>query len=662
MKRSMSLAMKIGLGFGGLILVMAIIGIVNWQAQKNLKAGEVLLGKGQQCVDTVNACGALRRDFAIYKFDKLPGSDKNAAEAWQAKYDELVNNLNDLKGSAGLSGEEKAKVDQVLDIGKPYKAAFETLKSTQESKDEAFDSWRKIGVSITEIVGGLEGSFGAHLEKALTEKSADDYVKWSTIQKDFQENINARFLLLRTKAVYLLATEKDAEWDGYTKQLAVTREGLAQWADSTKGDAELQKIAAQVGDGLKGYESAGERMHASILKDRETTGQLLALAKDLVGKMSSISSDLNQEMNATMARASVTSLVLILIGSVLGIVVAIFTTLSITRPINRVIKGMTSGSEQVSSASTQVASASQSLAQGASEQASSLEETSSSLEEMSSMTRQNADNANQANVVAKESSENAETGVDSMKRMTEAIERIKNSASETAKIIKTIDEIAFQTNLLALNAAVEAARAGEAGKGFAVVAEEVRNLARRSAEAAKNTADLIEGAQKNAEAGVAVTAEVAKNLGGIKDSAGKVAALIAEIAAASKEQSQGIDQINTAVAEMDKVVQQNAANAEESSSAAEELSSQSQELNAMVADLVRIIGGSSAEHVTTKPRKADIATAARVIVSKREVLPAPKSSPATRHTKGNGHAEQSGTKSAKPEQVIPLDDVELKRF
>jgi methyl-accepting chemotaxis protein len=286
-----------------------------------------------------------------------------------------------------------------------------------------------------------------------------------------------------------------------------------------------------------------------------------------------------------------TGLVLGGIITLLSLGLGVGITRSITKPINRVIVALTAGSEQVSSASGQVSSASQELAQGANEQASSLEETSSALEEMASMTRQNADNANQANAVARQAADLAGTGVDSMKRMTEAIDKIKTSASETAKIIKTIDEIAFQTNLLALNAAVEAARAGEAGKGFAVVAEEVRNLARRSAEAAKNTADLIEGAQKNAEAGVSVTAEVAKNLGGIRDNAGKVATLIAEIAAASKEQSQGIDQVNTAVSEMDKVVQQSAANAEESASASKELSSQAEELGAMVTQLVGIVGG-----------------------------------------------------------------------
>jgi hypothetical protein len=286
---------------------------------------------------------------------------------------------------------------------------------------------------------------------------------------------------------------------------------------------------------------------------------------------------------------SITILVICLVLIITALGVVIYT--GITKPIGRVIAGLTDGSSHMTSASAQVTDASQQLADGASRQASSLEETSASLQQMASMTRQNADTASHANAAARDAHTMAEQGVGSMKRMAEAIERIKHSSDETAKIIKTIDEIAFQTNLLALNAAVEAARAGEAGKGFAVVAEEVRNLARRSAEAAKNTANLIDESQKNAEAGVSVSMDVAKNLASIQDSASKTAALIAEITAASKEQSLGIDQINTAVSEMDKVVQQNAANAEESASAAAELSNQSNELNAMIMDLRRIVGG-----------------------------------------------------------------------
>ncbi len=287
--------------------------------------------------------------------------------------------------------------------------------------------------------------------------------------------------------------------------------------------------------------------------------------------------------------------ILSIIGIVAAVVItaiSVFFARSISKPIQRIIAGLTEGSEQVSSAAGQVSSASQSLAEGATEQAAGLEETSSSLEEMSSMTKQNADNAQQANALAGEARKAADTGSDSMGRMNQAIQDIQKSSDETAKIIKVIDEIAFQTNLLALNAAVEAARAGEAGKGFAVVAEEVRNLAMRSAEAAKNTSSLIEESVKNSNNGVDIAQEVGKVLGEIVQSVGKTTDLVSEIAAASQEQAQGIDQVNTAVAQMDKVTQQNAANAEESASASEELSAQAGSMSEIVGQLVALVGGS----------------------------------------------------------------------
>ncbi len=237
---------------------------------------------------------------------------------------------------------------------------------------------------------------------------------------------------------------------------------------------------------------------------------------------------------------------------------------------------------QVSSASSQIASSSQAVANGASEQASALEETSSSLESMSGMTKQAADNAQQASALAATARSAATEGSAAMEQMTGAMAKIKTSAEGTSQIIKDINEIAFQTNLLALNAAVEAARAGEAGRGFAVVAEEVRSLALRSKEAANKTEELIRQSVKEAGEGEVTATHVNEKLSEIVVSVSKVTEIVAEIAASAKEQAAGIGQVTTAVGEMDKVTQQNAASSEESSSAATELAGQSQELAAMI--------------------------------------------------------------------------------
>ncbi len=264
---------------------------------------------------------------------------------------------------------------------------------------------------------------------------------------------------------------------------------------------------------------------------------------------------------------------------------------STVRPVFLATDFLNRASEEVTSAANQISSASQFLAEGASEQASSLEETSSSLEEMSSMTKQNADNANQAKAMMAETKKIVEKVDNHMSKMAGAIAEISRTSEKTGKIIKTIDEIAFQTNLLALNAAVEAARAGEAGAGFAVVADEVRNLAMRAAEAAKNTNNLIDNTIKAVKQGNELTSETQEAFRENVTVAGKVRQLIDEIAAASQEQAHGISQVNTAIAEMDKVIQKTAANAEESAAAAEELNSQAEQMKGYVADLLAVVSG-----------------------------------------------------------------------
>jgi methyl-accepting chemotaxis protein len=327
-------------------------------------------------------------------------------------------------------------------------------------------------------------------------------------------------------------------------------------------------------------------------------------------------------------------------GLVLGFcVMGLLTGRSLVKPLRRVAETLSSGAQHASSAAGQVSASSQSLAQGVSEQAAALEQTTSALEEMSSMTKKNAETAQQAAGLSSEAQKSATKGNGAMGKMSSAINDIQKSATETAKIIKVIDEIAFQTNLLALNAAVEAARAGEAGKGFAVVAEEVRNLAMRSAEAAKNTAAMIEESVNNAKNGVTIAAEVGKSLEEITTTATKVNSLVGEIAAASKEQAQGIDQVNTAVSQMDKVTQSNAASAEESASAAEELSGQSVQVGEMVRELAALVGNvgmtGAAAHVARGPAARKSAGATKAVAPK-PAAPAKKA----------------------PAQMIPLDDKE----
>jgi len=288
----------------------------------------------------------------------------------------------------------------------------------------------------------------------------------------------------------------------------------------------------------------------------------------------------------------------------LSLVISIGIAKRITSPINKVIKGLINSSRQVALASAEVSSASQSLADGASKQAAGLQETSASIEEMASMTKQNADNANQANALMGETGGIVDQANQSMTELNASMKEISIASEQTAKIIKTIDEIAFQTNLLALNAAVEAARAGEAGAGFAIVANEVRNLSMRAAESAKNTASLLEGTVKKIKSGSDMVSKTNEDFGKVAAGAKKVAGLVGEIAAASREQAQGIEQINIAVAEMDRVVQQNASNAEESAKASEGMNVQAEQMKRFVDHLVALVGGNGKRNAGSSPRVA----------------------------------------------------------
>ncbi len=314
--------------------------------------------------------------------------------------------------------------------------------------------------------------------------------------------------------------------------------------------------------------------------------------------------------------------------------------------VNRAVVKLDTTSEEVKQAAEQVSSSGHSLAEGASEQAASVEETSASIEELTSMTRRNAENAAQAGALSGETLKTTVNCSDLMQEMAASIGQVNEASEETRKIVKTIDEIAFQTNLLALNAAVEAARAGEAGAGFAVVAGEVRNLAMRAADAARDTTDQIGDISDKINEAMGKVFGAIDEFGKVSENTEKVDGLVKEIAAASAEQAQGIDQIGRAVTELDKITQQNASNAEESAAAGEELNAQAVQIRQFVETLNRAVTGTS--------RGADASThmeSTGASFHKYKGTVAPKV-----------RSAKSKPSEVPPEKLIPLDDEDLQDF
>ena len=499
---------------------------------------------------------------------------------------------------------------QVTDTLKDLVTEANTLsKAAVDGKLDTRGDAQKFQGGYREIIQGVNNTLDAVIGPLNVAAEYVDRISKGDIPTKITETYKGDFNEIKNNVNQCIEAVNLLVADANVLSKAAVEGKLDTRADASKHQGDFRKIVEGVNDTLdtviKPINEAGAVMAQSAEGDLTTRvkgdykGQLADLKNDINSMLESLESTLSQ-VNASV--------------------------------------------NQVSSASGQIASGSQSLAEAASEQASSLEEISSSLEELSSMAKQNADNSGQAKNLSQEASKSAQAGNKAMEQMTQSIDKIKASSDETAKIIKTIDEIAFQTNLLALNAAVEAARAGEAGKGFAVVAEEVRNLAQRSASAAKNTSDLIQQSTENAGEGVKISEEVAKTFVEITQSVTKVNDLIAEITAASTEQSQGIGQINTAVTDMDKLTQSNAANSEESASAAQELSAQVSDLRGMVARFK--LNGNG--HASTESKKSHVAS----------LIANPVNTLIKKEKKANG----SKGFSMKAMEKIPLDDSELAEF
>jgi methyl-accepting chemotaxis protein len=529
-----------------------------------------------------------------------------------------------------MSGVDSAWSDDVAGgIEKIRSEAQELKKLLKESQDI------KLLESVIEAVNGYQDQFAIYVAQTKEQYETEKLMVKSA--QTVQQICEAARVEQNRSMVSRM--ESSIRWMAIATVLALIIGLAAAWAITrslTKPFRRLVRLARTIRDG-----DLSRRLH---MKQRDEMGQLAEALDEMADSL-----EAKADLALKIADGDLSQdVVLVSEKDVLGKALK-----TMVDNLNEVLGQVEQSVSQVAAGSNQVSDSSQSLSQGATQQAASLEEITSSLTELGSQTKSNAENASLANNLSGDARQKAKKGNEQMRDMVASMADINQSSHEIAKIIKTIDEIAFQTNLLALNAAVEAARAGKHGKGFAVVAQEVRSLAGRSAEAARETAEMIEGSVKNIEKGTAMVDRTADALRDIVEGAAKVSDLVGEIAAASNEQAQGLSQINSGLLQVDQVTHQNTANSEQTASAAAELSSQAQTLLELV-DRFKLKHASTA-HAADVPKEQDVWEECR----EPERLPQPG-----RKKIGNSRPDVPAVRdqAVDPEDVINLDDKDFGKY
>ena len=622
---SLTIGRRIALGFSLVLILLGAVATTAWIALGS--SGHRLTLYAGSTEETSNATGVesamLGLKLSVNEF-LATGSPASAQSYKEAKL-----RLDSEIGAAFKTIIEPARAaelkEAVVLLGK-YDAAFQKVSANTAQMDKVVHdqlnpNGEAIAKGLDKILSDARGN--GDMNGAFQVSSAlKGYFECSSLANSYLLTSQAEYATAakeRIKAV-VAAIERLQKDQAELVKLDETLKDAAKDALLVK----LRTAATDYTTSLEQIISLKEQRNASVNDELNTIApQFTAALGRLRQAVTTFQNDLGLRGRTDQARNETIVLTCTIAAGVLGLLVAWWIIRGITGPILKIAKQLATEAGQTHTAAVQVSSASQSMADGASRQAAALEESHASLHEMASMTARNSESAQSAKGLAAEARSVADAGTRDMTAMREAMTAIKSSSSEISKIIKTIDEIAFQTNILALNAAVEAARAGEAGAGFAVVAEEVRNLAQRSAQAAKETAAKIEDASAKSEQGASISGQVAGSLDKIVERIRQLDEMVGGIATASAEQSEGINQLNQAVAGMDKITQSNAALAQQSASSAEDMKSQSGQVKLAVNEILRMVQGHAEETTVAEIQKPRL-PAAKPVARKAPATAGPR--------------------------------------
>lgn len=611
-KSNFTVKQQLTLGFGILCILNLIIGVCNFNFLENLKIAKNQFNKAAKSNQLIleSSYWTLKQFVAQLKTTK----------------DQNIENEKLFNAASGKSAKVRAEfmeLSKSLADGKSDLASLDSITESDTRLNQLYKN--SIIPEVKHLNKGLFNKYVTESDKLITdyenvaldiEQNVSEKVFDVLFEMDDTSIIDEMELLVGAKNVMLILLKKYKVIMHCINQKDITvidlykeqDEKIRFWLDKLVAKTKDKTVKAKLNKLIEFDNSFNDLFNNKIVpqikrinekriekSEVATEKAMESIERELnylMLKKNKLSSDATIMFDEVQSKANFYVNILALIGVVLALLIGYIIIKSLMSRMKAMIKDMRIGASSVSSSSFQVSESSQELSNGANRQAEGVEKSSLAIKQLTGIINENEEKADNAAQIADLTTENANQGRDSMHEMKEAIHDIKTSSVETSKIIKVIDEIAFQTNLLALNAAVEAARAGEAGKGFAVVAEEVRFLAQRSADAARDTSEMIEKAVKSADNGVNIVETVEENFQKIASNVNDVNVFIKEIAVLCKEQTNEIGSINTSVEEIDSVTQATAAHAEESASSAEELSAQAQKMEEIIKKLESMVGSS----------------------------------------------------------------------